>query len=276
MESGGLFEQIKQTKNAAWKTDSISITSMLALYDATESLLDSIYKLDSLLSTELCLQDSLLAGILLQSALVSYNSLNTQIYVLLNLIRGQANNTIDSLRIMNMSMSDSLVYEENEKWVNEILLSILSNGKDTLTPNEITILEGIAAQCPVSGGLSVYMARSLLSGIFDTHYNDQLLCIQNGIIKNSEVLTSINNNVTFTLKPIPSKGSVILNWSLPTNLESKYFLFDISGRLILSREFNLNDNLISIDLKEKADGVYFLHIKPEGKPVSIHKIILVK
>ncbi len=275
-QTGGLFEAIKQTKNVVWKTDSVSIIGLISLYDAVEIVLDSINFLDSLLNTGLNVQDSLQTGELLQQAVINYNSLNTQIHLLLNLIHGQAINSIDSLRIMNMSISDSLIYEENEKQVNEILLSILSNGNDTLTPYEIALLESIAAQCPVSGGLSVYLARSLLSGIFDTHYNDQLLCLQNGIIKNSDVLTSFQSNVTFSLKPIPSSGSLTLNWSVPTNLASKYLLIDITGRLIQSRDFNLSDNSVSIDLNERADGVYFLHITPEGLPASIHKIILVK
>ncbi|MCX6274150.1 MAG: right-handed parallel beta-helix repeat-containing protein, partial [Bacteroidetes bacterium] len=77
----------------------------------------------------------------------------------------------------NNSVSPSVSPEANEKALNEIYLNTFAKGIYELNSSQMSIVEGIANQCPFTGGNAVFVAWNIIH-TFDPSraFNDSILC----------------------------------------------------------------------------------------------------
>ena len=78
-----------------------------------------------------------------------------------------------------------------------------------------------------------------------------------------------NRSQQVTLYPNPSRGSFTVSWF--DNLETKIDLFDLQGRIVLSKTTNANS--VELDIHEFSDGIYLVSIENESTKL-IKKIVL--
>ena len=87
-------------------------------------------------------------------------------------------------------------------------------------------------------------------------------------IENNLSLTE-NNTVQLIIHPNPTQGKLIISWA--ENLDTNVDLFDLQGRLILSRQ--INSSTIEMDLNSFSDGIYMVSVRNE-KIKTTKKIVL--
>lgn len=80
-----------------------------------------------------------------------------------------------------------------------------------------------------------------------------------------------NNAIQALIYPNPSKGKVTVSWS--ENLETAIDLFDLQGRIILSKQ--IQSSGIELDINKFSDGIYLISIQNE-KIKTTKKIVLKK
>jgi len=77
--------------------------------------------------------------------------------------------------------------------------------------------------------------------------------------------TQLTNETDFRLFPNPTKGEVSLNF---TSLMDRHMVItDLQGRRLV--EFNSNERLVSLNLSEYADGIYFLRVDSQNATETI-------
>lgn len=80
-----------------------------------------------------------------------------------------------------------------------------------------------------------------------------------------------NDSVQALIYPNPSNGKVTVSWA--ENLETNIDLFDLQGRIILSKKINSSN--IELDINEFSDGIYLISLRNE-KIKTTKKIVLKK
>lgn len=80
-----------------------------------------------------------------------------------------------------------------------------------------------------------------------------------------------NNAIQALIYPNPSKGKVTVSWS--ENLETAIDLFDLQGRIILSKQ--IQSSGIELDINKFSDGIYLISVQNE-KIKTTKKIMLKK
>jgi hypothetical protein len=78
-----------------------------------------------------------------------------------------------------------------------------------------------------------------------------------------------NRSQQVTLYPNPSRGSFTVSWF--DNLETNIDLFDLQGRIVLSKTTSANS--VELDIHEFSDGIYLISIENESTKL-IKKIVL--
>lgn len=78
-------------------------------------------------------------------------------------------------------------------------------------------------------------------------------------------------NLTFSIFPNPTADFVVLSVQKADTQNMTYELFDIEGRLIEKQE--VNDSQTTIDMKDLANGIYFIKVFRKSTGVKTFKII---
>jgi len=104
------------------------------------------------------------------------------------------------------------LHEENLRTLSSIYRETFTEGIDTLTPNQLVQIENIAQQCAMTGGPSVYIARSLrwvANGTIDYDYDD--VCVaQTGSNKMAQTNQNLSTktNCPYTIQK--QLGAVVI------------------------------------------------------------------
>ncbi len=81
-------------------------------------------------------------------------------------------------------------------------------------------------------------------------------------------------NYNVSIYPNPTSGKLIINASELTNTIKSYFLTDIYGKMILQKNFDVNNNnIFEIDLSKYKTGRYFIRLDAENQGIIFRKII---
>jgi hypothetical protein len=175
----------------------------------------------------------------------------------------------------NIEFSPNNFNEYLLKQVNEVYFKSYAKGLDTLTNNDIEILENIIHICPQAGGSAVYKARALYATVNDSIvYEDSTVCSQIGYYRTikDEIETKIieakkeislsdksTENVSFSLFPNPVKDklTVKINGEIETGIVK---IIDALGKTIFQQDIKKNQKEIFIDANSISDGYYILQI----------------
>ncbi len=81
-------------------------------------------------------------------------------------------------------------------------------------------------------------------------------------------------NYNVSIYPNPTSGKLIINASELTNTIKSYFLTDIYGKMVLQKNFDVNNNnIFEIDLSKYKTGIYFMRLDTENQGIIFRKII---
>ena len=91
-------------------------------------------------------------------------------------VEQEQSNEIGTLLNVNSSLSASTVPQANEKILNRVILENHLWERSYAT-TDVTTLNLIAAQCPLSGGFVVYQARGILTAFGEgQNWDDETIC----------------------------------------------------------------------------------------------------
>ncbi len=110
------------------------------------------------------------------------------------------------------------------------------------------------------------IAADTLGFTLDNAYLDNL----HFIINSGDKITENNNNSAISLFPNPSTGLVTMVYSNNVNESSTIEVYDIAGRIIYSQFTPIisGQNVISLNLNNISDGIYFVSLKT---PTTEHR-----
>jgi len=181
----------------------------------------------------------------------------------------------DILIAENAAITTNAEYQANEKTVNDIYLATLAKGDLTFTPSQTATLKAIAEQCPLSGGIGVYKARSLYALTVRAYYNEEQLCALGMHLQQPIGQTlSTHPDGIFKVYPNPNTGIFILEY--PAGKVAQVVLHDLTGHLIYEQVLAQNDRREEFSMGQFQPGIYFLKILQEGRIVHAEKIIIIR
>lgn len=264
--------------NAEQIADSLDgkIVNESAQYFAKSSLFKTLRKNQNWLDSSLTLQ------------LFSNNTINENIGVM-NLVRDKLSELADSAIVNDTLLRDSLVniaiytlasidpinvFEQNEKDILEIFLNSLFKDSDSLTENEVFVVDEIAGQCPSDGGLAVFQAQNLkaMSDNF-IYFNNLRSCssisrMRKPIEKTNEGLLKID------VFPNPCNKEIFLSSNIIFGFNSRVEISDFYGKKVKSVNLEEKDLKTQIDVKALNAGVYYLNLYSQNLKILTRKIII--
>ncbi len=181
----------------------------------------------------------------------------------------------NALIVENASITTNAVYQANEKTVNDIYLTTLAKGDLTFTPTQTATLKAIAEQCPLSGGIGVYKARSLYALNARVYYDDEQLCAVGMQLQQpiNQTLPAKSDNA-FKVYPNPNTGAFTLEY--PVGTTALVMLQDLTGHLIYRQVLAQDDRRKEFSVGQFQPGIYFLKIMTEGRIVHAERIIIIR
>lgn len=178
-------------------------------------------------------------------------------------------NLLQSAAFTNSTVSPLLNTEDRAKTVNSILLDVAFVGTSVLTPQQLSILQGIAAECPYTEGTAVYDARVLVAPYDSTEYensceteyyienNNGRMMQQNAKQDNDAV--SDEERIGIYPNPADEVLNIIVNTSKEINIQIE--IFSITGQLVLSK--CINSSILQINIKELPAALYTVRIRTD-------------
>jgi Secretion system C-terminal sorting domain len=184
-------------------------------------------------------------------------------YALTEALLNQQAAKSDSVANDNKGIGTVEIYEENEKAVNAIFLATFAKHSLELDSTQKAALEYIASQCPLAGGLAVYQARAMLATMSEPlEYEDDSLCLQVGMVwRYAQQADSEQEKPFMVLVPNPSSGTFTILPSKQFSSKVEVGIYNLAGQCVYSDSFEADSKDYSFDLSNKADGIYFYHIK---------------
>jgi hypothetical protein len=178
----------------------------------------------------------------------------------------------------NAGLDAAGIFAQNEKAVNEVLLSLAADGAYRLDSAQLAAIEPIAFQCPFEGGHAVYRARALYLLNERAAFNDVQLC------QNSEdrppslpgAALPAEPAEDFRLFPNPARDS----WRL--GVPQAYIgqplsirIYSLAGQLVGSREVRAAAPLELMEPKLES-GLYFVEAWSGRQRVFTGRLAIVK
>jgi hypothetical protein len=156
-------------------------------------------------------------------------------------------------------------YQQNENIMNDIYLKTVAKHSINFSPEQISNLEDIAYQCPLSGGKAVYQARSIYSIINpQASYNDKALCLEEGLLYRQGT-THVEENKdlepSIHLYPNPATDQVHLTWEGLDAGMGELWIWDNMGRLKQRQTIDLSQRKgLDIVTESLSEGIYHLQL----------------
>jgi len=297
-----LYEEVKKD-SAEYSSNSVlmqfindNTSGTLGKLSNTKQYIKEAFSITSLTELLLKERDSLLNihlnYVLSLDSLVAADSNITNIQIReaeideIDILKQEINNIIELskdtqklylAKAVNESIQPNEIPEYNLKQVNSInLLYEKTNSKDSISGYYATLLN-IAQQCPQSGGVAVYQARSLVALFGDTiFYNDENVCFQQGYYRIANETKSNKTEKEVDLKPNPANNyaDVILNKSFEGICRIK--ITDMYSKIIFEQSFDCHEKQFRINTTDVLNGMYNVQITINDNTQAIVKLIIVK
>lgn len=262
------FTEITLGFNELHPKDTSLYEDMSSCLDTLKILGDTLYVVDTLLADEPSGQDSIdlnhKKDSLTDRRQVLLDRLDSLRQIEMDTIIARA----ETLKLENDSLTASGIYEVNEKKVNEIVLTALSN--DTVfTRANLDTLAAIAAQCPVGGGTAVYRARGLLADT--TAHNDFSSCLVSRSAEQESPLLSKGKALSIFPNPASTQVTLVLP-SLGGDAEIQFM--DGLGRRL--KTINVQEGTLqtTLPIADYAPGFYYLILQQNGKILERQTLVI--
>ncbi|MBL1180501.1 MAG: T9SS type A sorting domain-containing protein [Bacteroidetes bacterium] len=184
-------------------------------------------------------------------------------------------NLLQSATLTNNTVSPLLNTEDRAKTVNSILLDMAFAGTTSLTPQQLSTLQGIAAECPYTEGTAVYDARVLIApydstdylNICETEYNFE----NNGRFMQQDEKRAINEKPIFEIYPNPTDDILYIKAHDSTETGLNVFIYDMTGRLLIEK--TNKSGFFEVSVGHLPMGMYSVKIRT-GNTVYNRKILI--
>jgi hypothetical protein len=183
---------------------------------------------------------------------------------------------IDSLRLLSNRVAATYVQEINEKVVTNLYWQYLGRGNTNLRSSDKSLLQGIAVQCPFTGGKAVYQARYMMATLgLGNYFDDRTSCAADGYTLRVKGKDNKINTNTADIRIYPNPASTEI--SIINNTESDNIsitLIDVTGREVLSQNSINKASILSVSML--CNGIYFCRItNAEGNILQTSKLNII-
>ena len=193
------------------------------------------------------------------------DALNQAAALLLSDIDVTRNEQLDILQNELAALEVSTEYEANLKSSLLIMItSALSDSPWHWTPEQEFTLQSIAAQCKLSGGYGVLLARLMLGLSIPQE--------EGCIIEDRDVQVLGRNQGDWKISPNPTTGYLQISLSKNADIRT-LVLYDQWGHITRSRQVG-NELVFHWNLGDLTNGVYFLKIIGGKETYTVQKIII--
>lgn len=152
---------------------SASLAAQLAQINSSVDLvLSNLLLADSILDTSTDVGAAAPALATKSGGLVQLRTLDSLYSVLNDAYRADMSAELQDALALNNLVTASSTYEQYEKTVNDIAIKKVLYQNGELTAVQVSTLQGIASECPKTGGHGVYRARGILTGCDEGNWND--------------------------------------------------------------------------------------------------------
>ena len=271
----GQFHEIDDDKATLYDSNDPLLISITDKRDSVQNTLVLLKEKDSLLSV---LPENEHPPILLekQAILQQLSGLSQDLNSLLSSFNSAKQLAVDNIETQNSNIAVAEVFEQNRKTINEIYLNTIALGTVMFDPVQLTQVENIAGQCPLSGGNAVFEARGMLKMVKDTTFNDTDICDRveprSNDNKDTDVIISSGEIKVY---PNPTKGTIHLELNRETESNREFLLYDMTGKFVTSYLIPKGQKRVNFNIVTLQSGIYYYKCKLE-EGTSNGKIILIK
>ncbi|MCC7513363.1 MAG: hypothetical protein IT212_01550, partial [Bacteroidia bacterium] len=269
----GKMNNVKQLMKEANMLDYSNVMLLKEKDSLINIHLSNVYLLDSIAAADSTINN-------LQSRENEIAEINTLKQDIRNIT--SSNNTNKAVKLNEMitwnnAVQPNEIPEYNLKQVNDInIIYEQTESKDSIAQFYGTLLN-IAVQCPQSGGIAVYIARSLVALFNDSIiYDDDNVCLQQGYYRLSNELKNNKTFIEAVLIPNPASNyaDVVLNKSFEGICKVK--ITDIYSKVIFEQSFDCGKKQFRINTTGFLNGMYNVQIIINDNAHSLIKLIIVK
>ena len=256
----GQFHQQRQTIQNLFIP--IETEELDQLYNERIILSQQINQLDSIYWSEQI--DSLIIGI--SEVLIAIDQLETAHWQ-------QNLQAAQDLTIINQSLPESNIFEANEKATNEIVLETVARGIYEFDTEQMELINMIAAQCPLSGGLAVHQARGLQALYQPQFYDDQENC---QTLEERQHYFASGINEKDLIKVYPNPASHVLHIQIEEQETKPLFIefWTVDGRK--HKQFKIKSSL-DINIQTWPLGIYLYRIKDKNENILLQdRLLMIK
>lgn len=108
--------------------------------------------------------------------------------------------------------------------------------------------------------------------LYSYYYIDDINLVED----NSTNVNELSFNGHFNLHPNPNNGYMILDYNLGNYANAKFNLFDITGKLVQTKNITSNEGSLFINEQNLDNGIYFYSILVGEKTIKTDKVVIIK
>jgi hypothetical protein len=160
------------------------------------------------------------------------------------------------------------------------ILLLVAKGNFAYAPTQKEALFDIAAQCPITGGKAVYLARSLYENIGHISYNDIALCAVQGVNFRTQkppiAKQLIISNIAYTIQPNPASNYAILKSATALDSDGLVTLYDVYGRIVGVYAVQKDAVQVIILTQDLSSGIYTCKLSVNNESKFVAKLSVIK
>lgn len=251
-ESEGQLYEVKEMTETALTPDESLALQIETLKNTITYLSEDLEQLNSSLGQ--IGNDDNATLLAMANVKAQLEALNTNLDNLIQIANTTRLADLDLAKINNLGINDARLPAYYQKIVNDISLRTVDRDMALVEEEDLANLEMIANQCPLRGGQAVYAARALFAKYANPYYDDDVLCIQQGLLwKNETIMTETGLNVY----PNPAKDNVSLNFP-EQEQDTDLLVYSIDGVLIERLSLPAHSQQLDYSVGHLSNGIYVL------------------
>jgi len=261
---------------------SASLAAQLAQINSSVDLvLSNLLLADSILDTSTDVGAAAPALATKSGGLVQLRTLDSLYSVLNDAYRADMSAELQDALALNNLVTASSTYEQYEKTVNDIAIKKVLYQNGELTAVQVSTLQGIASECPKTGGHGVYRARGILTGCDEGNWNDNTTnCypiaepVQEQVMDNGfgERSTAKILGDQLLVYPNPANDGFFVR--LPAGESGTVTITDAMSRVWKTVPFTEGADVQFVDLPNAPTGMYLCAVTTTKGDRQIVKVIL--
>ena len=162
----------------------------------------------------------------------------------------------------NTAINAVSVLEVNEKQVNDVYLNTIAKDIFEFTSAQESTIAAIAGQCPLEGGHTVYLARTLYDYIKGEHivYDDEVLCAPGVQGNQGKAVTTFTGEGITSIYPNPTDGVLYVVLNSEGRADTYLRIVDIYGRIVMEQKVASNGKQVKLEVHTMPAGMYSVQL----------------